>query len=294
MIGLILSLLGASISFILLILSKKENASKRVVLIIATIGFLVLLGQQFLSFFSSKASDNIIKEIRQTTTRIDSTVTLNQLMLSKLSSTTIDKIGIELQTPDDNDNLRYFDKGAPDFWDNYYTWLKTPFNGKKAIRFIVNNNRHYTWQLILLYLGTNDSNSEVIKQLLESNWYNFGNNEEDWDIILANNPLCDIAVFEGNQGKILGFAKTKDLLLNLNSFKYDDEKKYNFENALNFRNEDFVNFASANLSSFKISIEGATLEDLGKSMINANLGETIARFESKSYILQISSLFKLE
>lgn len=294
MLGLILSLAAASISFILLVLSKNKNSSKRIVLIIATIGFMIILGQQFLNHFSSKASSAIIANINKTTTKIDSTVSLNQLLLIKLDKTSIDKIGIELESPNQIDNLKYFDKGAAHYWKDYYAWLNEPFAGKKALRFVVNNNRHYTWSLMLLYLGSNTENGEVIQQTMRGNWTNFGEQNEHWNMILAHPPLCEVVVFERKNGETLGFAHTSDFLRNMETFKNDREKIHAFEDALNDSENDFKAFAASHLGAFNEATNGETLADIGNAMIDKNIGQTIAQYDSKNYLLQISSIFKLK
>lgn len=64
--GLILGIIGASISFLLLILEKKEAKGKRTFLIVAEVGFLTLLGQQFVEHISSETSSRVIEDKNKT------------------------------------------------------------------------------------------------------------------------------------------------------------------------------------------------------------------------------------
>ncbi|MCD4747154.1 MAG: hypothetical protein K8R58_12730 [Bacteroidales bacterium] len=298
MIGLLLSLAGASISLVLLIIDKKEDKKKRIILTLATTGFLIFFGQQFLNYFSSKASDQIFKNlddrtkiINTKTTRIDSNISVLQVLISKLDNTSIDKIGIVVKSLDDLENLYAFDKGNPEAWAKYQTWLMTPLNGKKALRFIVNTNRHYNYSLVLLYLMTDRSNLEFVRNTIDSyqNWSKFPQSS-DWDLINSSKPLCDLVIFENHNGKIIGFAKAKELLENLYQIKNNQE----FEYALNSENGDFENYATNNLTSFQISARGQSIEEVSTCMINENISETVSYIESVRYYLNLSLLFELK
>lgn len=298
MVGLLLSLAGASISLVLLIIEKKESRKRRAILALATAGFLVFLGQQFLSYFSAKASEQIFnslnertKEINTKTTRIDSTVTVMQLFMSKLTSTGIDKIGVRVESLDDLENLHAFEKGSPETWSVYLNWLMSSATGKKALKFTVNTNREYNYSLVLLYLMTDRNNHEFVRNIINSysSWPHFPKSS-DISSIESSDPLCDLVIFERNNGEILGFASAKDLLKNLTQLNNRQE----FERALNSVNSDFKNFAINNLTSFHLSANGRSLEEVASSMINNNISQTVNDIDSKCYYLDLSNMFKLQ
>ena len=298
MIGLILSITGAAISLVLLIIDKKKDKKRQIILTLATVGFLIFLGQQFLGYFSSKASDEIFKNldertkvIKAKTTHIDSTVSVLQILISKLNNTSAEKIGIAVKSLDDLENLHAFDKGNPEAWNQYRNWLATPFKGKKALRFVANNDRHYNYSLILLYLMTDSNNSQLVRNTVRSyqNWSNFPE-PNDWSNINSSTPLCELVIFEDSNGNVLGFAKTKEFLLNLNQITDRDE----FESALNSSEGDFISYAKNNLTSFYKSAKGKSLEDISKSMIRENISQTVSDIDSERYYLNLSSLFELK
>ncbi len=164
---------------------------------LATTGFLIFLGQQFLGYFSSRASDEIFKKldertkiIKAKTTHIDSNVSVLQVLISKLDNTSADKIGIEVKSLDDLDNLHAFDKGNPKAWEQYHNWLKSPSKGKKALRLTVNYNKHYNYSLLLLYLITDKENSQFVSNKIRSfsSWSNFPHSG-DWRVINSVSPF---------------------------------------------------------------------------------------------------------
>ena len=301
MIGLILSLIAASISFILLLLDKKENKKTKVILTLATIGFLTILGQQFLSYFSSKASDQIFKNLDNRTkiidakaTRIDSTVSMLEVLLLKLDSTSASKIGIAVNSLDDLDRLKAFEKGDPHAWRQYREWLIQPSEGKKALKFIVNVGRHYNYSLILLYLITDRDNQDSVRSIISSSskWSNFPQSTNR-DLIEYCNPLCDLVIFENERGEIVGFCKTKELIDNIMSLVRSNSPD-DFEKALNDREESFDRYAKKNLPSFQMSAAGKTLEEVSSSMIKENIGETVTFIESQNFYFSLSSLFEIK
>lgn len=298
MIGLILSIAGASISLVLLIIDKKKDKKRQIILTLATIGFLIFLGQQFIGYFSSKASAEIFKNldertkiIKAKTTHIDSTVSVLQVLISKLNNTSIEKIGIIVKSLDDLERLHAFDKGNPEAWNQYQDWLTSSIKGKKALRFVVNSNRHYDYSLMLLYLMTDGNNTPFVRRIIgsHSNWSNFPRSM-DWSKVNSSTPLCELVIFENSHGDILGFAQTKDFLLNLNHIPDRQE----FESALNSSDGDFLTYATNNLTSFYKSAKGKSLEDVSKSMIGENISQTVSDIDSKRYYLNLSSLFELK
>lgn len=295
---LILSLAGASISLVLLLIDKKKDPKRRIILILASIGFLIFMGQQFLSYFSARASDQIFKNldertkiIKSKTTRIDSTVSVLQILVSKLGNTNIEKVGIKVQTLDNLENLHAFEKGSPEAWTTYVEWLKSPLEGERALRFVVNNGRHYNYSLVLLYLMTDGENEAYVRDVIRTyaKWHSFPKTN-DWERIRNSNPECDLVLFENQQGEILGFAKTKELLKNLGQIGNKNE----FTNALNNRNENFTDFALNKLPAFQLSAKGNTLEQVSRSMISENISQTVSEIDADTYYLNLSSLFELK
>ncbi|PLX11818.1 MAG: hypothetical protein C0597_14520 [Marinilabiliales bacterium] len=142
MTGLILSLTGATISLVLLIIEKKESKKRKIILTLSTIGLLIFFGERFISYLSSKASEEIIKNldnrterIDYTTTRIDSNITLIQHFVANLNNTNIEKIGVEIKDLDDIERYHAFEKGSAEIWRTYYDWLINNPDEKKSITF---------------------------------------------------------------------------------------------------------------------------------------------------------------
>jgi len=298
MITLFLSIVGAAISLVLLILDKKEDKKRKAILSLASIGFLIFLGQQFLSYFSAKASEEIIttldkrtKIIDTRTTRIDNTVSVLEVLISKMDSSTIEKIGIKVKSIGQLEHLHAFDKGNPDAWSQYYEWLNEPIKSKKALRFIINDDKHYNFSLVLLYLMTDDNNPQFVRSKIQSypEWSIFPS-PSDWHKIISSNPLCELSVFENASGNLVGFAKTKELLRNLKQI----ENAREFEEAINSPELSFLDYATKNLNSFKKSVNGESLKEISKSMISANVSETVSIIQSEMYYLSLSSLFEVK
>lgn len=301
MIGLLLSLIGASISFIFLLLDKKDDKKRKLVLTLATIGFLTILGQQFLSYFSAKASDQIFqnldkrtKVIDVKTTKINSRLSMIEVFISNLKSKSVDKIGIAVNTLKDLNKLNVFAKSNPDVWKKYRDWLLKPTQGKKGLKFTVNANRHYNHSLVLLYLITDENNRNDIEDIIGSYqaWSEFPK-PDDKNLIESSKPLCDLVIFENKNGKILGFANTKELIENLMSL-IDTKKIDDFRKALNSSNEDFDRYAKRHLTSFRVSASGKTLEEVGSFMINQNIAETVTNIQDKNFYLNLSRLFEIK
>jgi len=301
MIGLLLSLAATSISFILLLIDKREDKKRQIVLSLATIGFLIILGQQFLSYFSSKASEQIFKNldertkiINTKTTRIDSNLSMLQVLISKMDKTSIKKIGVEVKSLEDLESLHAFNKGNPQAWEKYQVWLMTPSEGKKALKFITNAGRNYHHSLILLYLMTDMDNRDFVRFTIRSHaeWSIFPR-ASDWAGIDSSNPLCDLIVFENQQGNILGFAETKEFIKDIR-YVIQTQRTREFEQAMNIPNKNFTKYAMKNLSSFNISAKGHSLQDVSTSMIDKNISETVSDINSGRYYLSLSSLFQLK
>ncbi|MFO7888737.1 MAG: hypothetical protein R6V04_00200 [bacterium] len=124
-------------------------------------------------------------------------------------------------------------------------------------------------------------------------WLDFPTSSSDWHINNESNPLCDLVVFENRGGKIIGYAKTTQLIKDLVHIHYNQDI-LRFENALNALDGNFQQYATNNLPAFHLSAKGQSLEDVGASMISNNLSETVVDLESKRYYLCLSKLFTIQ
>lgn len=282
---------------VLLIIDKKEDKKRKIILTLATAGFLIFLGQQFLGYFSDKASAEIFENINKRTElinqkadTIDSNVSALKFLLTKLNHTSAAKIGLQVKSPRDLENLHAFEKGSAEAWRAYYSWLNSTTDGKTALRFTVNHGKNYHYSLVLLYAMTDAENSDFVQAKMESytGWPNFPR-ESDWDLISRSKPLCELIIFEDGNGRILGFAKTHELLQNLKSINRNA-----FEYQLNSTSGNFLTFAQNNLSSFHKPTNGTTIQAVGESMIRENISETISTIDARMYYLSLSLLFELE
>ena len=130
---LILGIAGAVISFLIFSLEKVARKQKlRLSLILATLGFLILTGQQVFTHLDKKNSDRlenariaIVKEIRQ---KVIKAVTLLEQLSEKLRGKSPEQIGVKLiqfiESAETN-KLNQFFKGTPELWRKYDNWLKS-------------------------------------------------------------------------------------------------------------------------------------------------------------------------
>ncbi len=143
----------------------------------------------------------------------------------------------------------------------------------------------------MLYLMTDRNNYQFVDSIMKDGWSGFPHSINDSVKIHTSKPLCELVIFENKKGLVLGFAKTKDFLLNLYQIR---NRKRSFESALNYNDSDFITYAANHLVSFSKSANGSSLEDVGMSMIRENISQTVSDIESGRYYLNLSSLFELK
>lgn len=301
MLGLILALIGATISFILLLLDNRENKSKVVVLSLAVAGFLVVTGQQFISYFSAKASEQIINDIDRTTKKIDTTtssidssITVLALIMEKANRTSVDKIGVAVTDYSSVTGLRRHDKESAHKWYGYRDWLMEEKDEKSSLVITVGQKRKYNYGLIILYCLLDENNGEFIETQIENNsfWSGFPN-EEDKAVIRKSEPYCDLVLFENESGELLAFAETKAFLLDL--IQIEDRKRM-LEESL-WREDggkSFLQFSNQSMVSIQKPANGNTLPEVSQSMIDNNVGATVSDFSEGRFYFQLSSLLVLE
>lgn len=300
MIGLILSLAAATISFVLLIIEKKEDKKRKVVLLLSTIVFMILLGQQFLDYFSSKASSKIIENISSrtntidtTTRRIDTTIaSIQHLLLEKLRNKKYWEVGVEVNTINDLDMLGAFDKGTSEAWETYTRWLSASSTGKKGLRITVNDNRHYQPELLLLYLVTNNNNKNRLRGINRRHSdFMDPSSQDNLRMYYDFQPGCDFVLFQDKTGHLKGFARTSEFINDLLAI-YPTEQIGSFNMYINSPERDFTEFARRYIPSFNESASGNDIKSIASDMIRKNLGETISKIDSTSVYLNISTILK--
>lgn len=299
--GLILGIIGTSISFLLFVLEKKEAKGRRTFFILAGIGSLTFLGQQFIDHLSSETSNKVITDIKNkteliavTTEGIQEDVSLIQHLLAGIEKQSVDKLGIRINTISELNNLHAFDKGSPEAWLHYESWLMENSEEKTALTVYLDERHHYNSSLLLLYLITNEENRYKVEEIIGDyrKWYNFPENT-DLSEVYNSDPGCDFLLILSKEGEVVAFAESRAFISDL-LLLFDTDKTSDLEGVLREDLDLFLNFTYRYMTSVKASAPGKVPTEIARNMLEKNLNESVSSVEGSPYYFQLSSMIRAE
>lgn len=225
---LILALLGAALALVgALTKAVIEKPSRRIVVWLAVLSFLVLVAQQLLSKqFEAQASaarkqseanrDTIIQAIRGTVQRTEGVVnTISQ----RLRGASIGQVGIPLVTPDSGAarssvQVLGYGKGSPQDWEQYARWVvdnrKTP-GRQLALTFDLNADHHYVVMVMLGYLFVSPEKLDELRTLVGRGGWSQLADPGISDRFLQDWRGVDWVLFhDGRDGPVVAWASARE------------------------------------------------------------------------------------
>lgn len=300
---LILAIAGAVISFLIFLTEKVVRKQKmRLFLILATMGFLILTGQQVIEYLEKnnsalldKARDDIVLEIKK---KVTITLTIVEQLSKELKGKSPEKIGVELVQSTETNELLQYSKGPPEAWVEYAEWLEY-FRGQEkkypCLSLTVNANNHYRISLLLAYLFTNSETRLYIEDAISQyRWPSFP------DTTFINSyhyfPEPDIKyvlIYDGVSGTLIGYADAKLFAEELLLYKIT-EKTSLVENILNKKVSDPIVNMKKHFKTFKsnVAIEKDAFTVASK-MLEEKIDEMAVIYEKKLYLVNLSKIVKL-
>lgn len=289
---LFLGIVGATISFVFLVLEKQNSDNRKILAIVAAIGSLVLIGSASVDYISSKTSEETIQNILKEAEDIGNTTQYISEALATLTNQPIKRLGIKLVDLHDlEENFEGFEKGTPSVWISYFRWLRQT-EGHKFLKLTVNANRHYKVPLILLYLLSNENNENIIKPIIETyNWLEFPSESQLKDFE-TNFFMCEYVLFYNRNDELIGSAKTKSFIRDLLHLK-SKELNSLFEKSIYSPEASFAEFAERNIPSFVKTI--GTIRDskeLVRKLVLLGENESVTVLDSSPYVFKLTDIIQ--
>ena len=288
---LILGLIGATTSFIYLVLEKKDSDKRRILAVLASVGFIVLIGSAFADFTSSKASNETLNTILTEAKELDNDIDGVIAAINALKSHSASQIGVELRSIEELDrHIKGFEKGTTKLWEGYFEWLENT-KGKKYLKLKINSNKRYRISLILLYLLSNKKNERKIKSIISDygSWKEFPKVDQLKEL-MKGPILCEYMLFFNQNNKLVGFSKSDLLIRDLVTVKFSGLTS-EFEDYLNDQDKSFKQYAQKNLSSFTMALlSNNNSKEIAEELISNGLNESVTLLINRPYVFRLTDM----
>lgn len=246
---LILAIIGTTITFIV---SVSQNVStkrpRRLLVVLAVLGFVVLLVQQLLQF--GRAHDAVLveqarnKTINEIKSGVFETKGIVQQIEANLAGFSLAEFGTKVITVVENEdeelreveNILAFGKGPPSVWFKYKDWLTAVLGATDkapCLSINIGADGHYNVGLLLAYLLTAPHTQDVIRPIIEDGtWDNIPANEL-LNQLRLNGPRLKCALFfDRDTENLIGYADVLEFSSELIAYT-DLGRKVDVENVLN-------------------------------------------------------------